>query len=227
MPNSLQIKRGLQASLPTGVSGELLFTTDTKRLYISDGSATNLLQGASTLLTTGAIPFSDSNGKLTMNASNLYWDNTNSRLGIGTATPSTAFQVVGTSTFQNIFTQTNATYDIGLNATRFRDAWFSRNVNCGSIWANNLALATTNLTLYNSSVSVIGTLFGTGNLLLSTGTQTDAGYKLDVNGTARVSGVMRSTDVFVIGGTATTNTANARFWSSGGQAPTKIGRAHV
>jgi len=49
---------------------------------------------------------------------------------------------------------------------------------------------------------------------------TDAGFRLDVNGTARVQGLMRSTEVFVIGGTATTNTANARFWSTGGQAPT-------
>jgi hypothetical protein len=59
---------------------------------------------------------------------------------------------------------------------------------------------------------------GTGNVLI--GTTTDAGFKLDVNGTARISGLTRSTDVFVVGGTATTNTANARFWSSGGQAPT-------
>jgi hypothetical protein len=58
-----------------------------------------------------------------------------------------------------------------------------------------------------------------GNTLI--GTTADTGtYKLDVNGATRVSGVMRSTDVFVVGGTATSNTANARFWSSGGQAPT-------
>jgi len=59
---------------------------------------------------------------------------------------------------------------------------------------------------------------GSGNVLINT--TTDAGFRLDVNGTARVQGLMRSTEVFVIGGTATTNTANARFWSTGGQAPT-------
>ena len=220
MSNNLQLKRGLQSALPIGLSGELLFTTDTKRLYLSDGSANNLLQGSDSIFTTGSIPFSNSSGKLTTDSSNFYWDDTNNRLGIGTATPTTTFQVLGTTTTQNIAAQTNATYDIGLLATKFRDGWFSRNLNCGSIWANNLAIAGTNLTLYNAAVSVIGTLFGSGNLLLSTGTQTDAGFKLDVNGTARVSGLMRSTDVFVVGGAATTNTANARFWSSGGQAPT-------
>jgi len=137
-------------------------------------------------LTSGSVLFSNGTTIAQDNA-NLFWDDTNNRLGIGTASPATTLQIAGTTTTQNILAQTGATYDIGVSATRFRDGWFSRNVNCGSIWANNLALATTNLTLYNSSVAVIGTLFGTGNLLLSTGTQTDAGFKLDVNGTLRVS----------------------------------------
>jgi hypothetical protein len=42
---------------------------------------------------------------------------------------------------------------------------------------------------------------------------------LEVNGSSRL-GFTRSTDIFVVGGAATTNTANARFWSSGGQAVT-------
>ena len=124
-------------------------------------------------------------------------------VGIGTATPTTTFQVLGTSTTQNIAAQTSATYDIGSLDTKFRDGWFSRNLNCGSIWANNLAIAGTNLTLYNAAVSVIGTLFGSGNLLLSTGTQTDAGFKLDINGTARVSG---QTTIKGAGATSATTT---------------------
>ena len=154
-------------------------------------------------LTSGSVLFSNGTTIAQDNAQ-LFWDDTNNRLGIGTATPATTFQVLGTSTTQNIAAQTNATYDIGLLATRFRDGWFSRNLNCGTIWSNNLAIATTNLTLYNAAVSVIGTLFGSGNLLLSTGTQTDAGYKLDVNGTARVSGIIYLTLGARIGTTTTT-----------------------
>jgi hypothetical protein len=142
-------------------------------------------------LTSGSVLFSNGTTIAQDNA-NLFWDDTNNRLGIGTASPATTLQIAGTTTTQNILVQTSATYDIGVSATRFRDAWFSRNVNCGSIWANNLALGATNLTLYNSSVAVIGTLFGTGNLLLSTGTQTDAGYRLDVNGTLRVNSTASS-----------------------------------
>jgi hypothetical protein len=56
------------------------------------------------------------------------------------------------------------------------------------------------------------------NNRLGIGTNTPT-VPLEVNGSSRL-GFTRSTDIFVIGGTATTNTANARFWSSGGQAPT-------
>ena len=73
-----------------------------------------------------------------------------------------------------------------------------------------------NTTVLGNSSTTFAAIYGNVGI----GTTTDAGYKLDVNGTARVSGLTRSTDVFVVGGTATTNTANARFWSSGGQAPT-------
>jgi hypothetical protein len=76
---------------------------------------------------------------------------------------------------------------------------------------------------------------GTGNVLqqsgnlfwdntnsrLGIGTATPT-VPLEVNGSSRL-GFTRSTDIFVVGGTATTNTANARFWSGGGQAPTAVG----
>jgi hypothetical protein len=117
----------------------------------------------------------------------------NGNIGIGTTTDAgykldvngTA-RVQGATTTQNILVQTGATYDIGVSATRFRDAWFSRNVQCGSVWTANIAIAGTNLTFYNNSVAVLGTLFSTGNLLLSTGTQTDiASAKLNVNSTTQ------------------------------------------
>ena len=159
----------------------------------------------------GSVLFAGTSGQISQDNSQLFWDNTNNRLGIGLATPTTTFQVLGTSTTQNIAAQTNATYDIGLLATRFRDGWFSRNLNCGTIWSNNLAIATTNLTLYNAAVSVIGTLFGSGNLLLSTGTQTDAGFRLDVNGTARVSDISYLT----LGARIGTTTTAAGIFPSG------------
>jgi hypothetical protein len=200
MPNTLQIRRGLQAALPTGLAGELLFATDTKRFYISDGSATNLLQGAATLLTTGAIPFSDANGKLTMSASNLYWDNTNNRLGIGTASPSNKFSVnVGTisGTIDSLYLDSDLANNAGGTGITLRTTATSGAI-VSSI-RNVITAAAAIRSLQISSLSREGIIFLTstttpvetmriganGNILI--GTTTDAGYKIDVNGTARVA----------------------------------------
>lgn len=46
MPSQILIKRGLQANLPSSASiGELLFTTDTKRVYVGTGSGITLVSG--------------------------------------------------------------------------------------------------------------------------------------------------------------------------------------
>lgn len=43
--------------------------------------------------TSGSVPYIDSNGNLTENNSNLFWDNANKRLGIGTSPPSSPLHV--------------------------------------------------------------------------------------------------------------------------------------
>ena len=50
-------------------------------------------------LTQGSILFAGTSGLISQNNTNLFWDNTNTRLGIGTTAPSTIFQVNGNSTF--------------------------------------------------------------------------------------------------------------------------------
>lgn len=74
----------------------------------------------------------------------------------------------------------------------------------------------------NYALRVRGTtnthFFSSGNIGVNT--TTDAGYKLDVQGIGRFTGLLRGDSGFVGGGSTTTNTANARFWSNGGQAPT-------
>ena len=49
----LQLRRGTKANLPTLASGELGFCTDTKEIYVGDGSANTLVGGGITL--TGAL----------------------------------------------------------------------------------------------------------------------------------------------------------------------------
>ena len=204
--NSVQITGSLTVSGsntftnigPAVFSGSINVTQGISGSFSGSGANLNSIPASAitglstTQIATGSVTASVSTGtgsfQITSGSTSFLFISSSGNVGIGTATPTTTFQVLGTSTTQNIAAQTSATYDIGSLDTRFRDGWFSRNLNCGTIWSNNLAIATTNLTLYNAAVSVIGTLFGSGNLLLSTGTQTDAGYKLDVSGSTRISG---------------------------------------
>jgi len=47
-------------------------------------------------LTQGSVPFVGTNGLISENNSSFFWDNTNSRLGIGTTTPASALDIFGT-----------------------------------------------------------------------------------------------------------------------------------
>jgi hypothetical protein len=51
--------------------------------------------GTSTAFTAGSVVFAGASGVYTQDNANLFWDNTNDRLGIGTATPSDLLHVAG------------------------------------------------------------------------------------------------------------------------------------
>jgi hypothetical protein len=53
--------------------------------------------GTTTAFTAGSVVFAGASGVYSQDNSNLFWDDTNNRLGIGTSTPSNALQVVGTA----------------------------------------------------------------------------------------------------------------------------------
>jgi len=214
MSNNLQLKRGLQSALPIGLSGELLFTTDTKRLYLSDGSANNLLQGSDSIFTTGSIPFSNSSGKLTTDSSNLYWDDTNNRLGIGTNAPAAKTSIVSTTALTGLYVENlgSATSPSAIFKNNQNTSYASIDILGGSLITNSnkfqfgqyssgdsffYLVGNNNLDFFTNSVNRIR-IFGGGNV--SIGTTTDAGYKLDVNGTARVSGTTNNLTITNQGG---------------------------
>jgi uncharacterized protein (AIM24 family) len=183
-------------------------------------------------------------GNVVSESANLFWDNTNGRLGIGTSSPSASVHSAGSvngsfsSLFQNTLIGSQASTAINLAnnlATSGGIATFSSNNNTAYL-RNNIVLASyptaSNVILATSFDMVSGgtgsiqlatggyggnptkmTLFGsTGNVLIqSGGTHTDAGFKLDVNGTARVT--MGASAEFRLG---TSSGLPAMLYSGGG-----------
>ena len=119
-------------------------------------NASKLNVGATPIVsgTVGRVLFQGT-GNVLQQSSSLFWDSTNNRLGIGTSTPTTALDVVGT--IKGTYVNTALVYGSG-----------------------DLDLA-----VAGGSTGIL-IKSATRNVLLNT--TTDAGFRLDVNGTARVQG---------------------------------------
>jgi len=76
----------------------------------TNASTTNL---SITSMTNGSILFVTSSGVVSQNNANLFWDNTNARLGIGTTTPATLFTVATTTNIFNVLSSGN----VGIGTT--------------------------------------------------------------------------------------------------------------
>ena len=179
--------------------------------------------------TVGRVLFQGT-GNVVSQSANLFWDETNGRLAIGTSTPAYALEVKksvagdhGTNiqntsnstsarSFFQISNDTNQYAEFLLNSstytgsTRFgitgQAAFMDANVTTilGTIGANSLIFGTNN----TERVRVFGS---TGNIAI--GTTTDAGYKTDINGSLRVNSSFSITSPSFAGGFSfTMNAAN-------------------
>jgi len=145
--------------------------------------ATGLTVGTTPITsgTVGRVLF-EGTGNVLQESANFFWDNTNARLGIGTASPTFRLEVQGGDVrFSNALTIGTA------GGTGFQ---FSSNT-ITTIQNGFLTIDTASGRHFNITNAAISSYYfrvapTTGNVLI--GTTTDAGYKLDVNGTARISG---------------------------------------
>jgi hypothetical protein len=181
--------------------------------------------------TVGRVLF-EGTGNVVQESANLFWDNTNGRLGIGTSSPTNDFEIAKNSATplvlrtRNLNTTTenrislandldevanfsifsslngNTTLRSKVFLTSTASNGFGFSLFSNSATANFSVLTTTSLT---ERFRIVGS---NGNVLINT--TTDAGYKLDVNGTARVSGALTvgGTQLFFNG--AFYNTINDR-----------------
>jgi hypothetical protein len=177
----------------------------------------DLVVGGSTSLAIGTTPITSGTigrilfqgtGNVLQQSANLFWDNTNNRLGIGTATPTQALDILGTNVVVSKIrssTNTGATIFQGFNDLNNSCEYGiigSTRAGTGALGSGNaylygsVDLAVTSLTNIKFGVGSILNermrIFGaTGNIVIqSGGTITDAGFRLDVNGTARVQNVL-------------------------------------
>lgn len=89
-----------------GQTGRLFVSTDTYEIYRDNGTTWDLIGGPGTSTITGSgtatqVAYFTSSQAIGSSA-NLYWDNTNGRLGIGTATPGTKIDIHGTGTIAQL-----------------------------------------------------------------------------------------------------------------------------
>jgi hypothetical protein len=117
--------------------------------------------------TSGRIFFQDAANVLQQSA-NLFWDSLNNTLNI-----------LGNASLNNIFAEGNIIVDTA-------NVWLSNGYAIGeySTGNNRIEFYTTKLSLITNGNDVM-TLFNSGNVAI--GTTTDAGFKLDVNGSARMT----------------------------------------
>ena len=235
----------------SGYTSTSVFTGTVAGLLGFDSSGNIITTSAS-----GGISGSGTAGQVTYwsgtsavtGSSNLFWDNTNGRLGIGTSSPAAKLSVGNPLTlnttalneFVTTFgTNVNSTSGIQMantnagslaefrfaitddtndpyvaftaasstnNATVFgnaRNTFFglisnvntgtARNILIGNYPNKDIILATNNAERLR--------LKGGGNLLL--GTTTDAGYRLDINGTGATDGALRVTGTALVTGAST------------------------
>lgn len=138
--------------------------------------------------TVGRILF-EGTGNVVQESANLFWDNTNGRLGIGTSVPARALDIVKTiasGALEGIKIEVNHSSSTSAAILDFIHTQFDARCRIQSIAGAGGANPTLSFIVRSTTAMSI---LQSGNVNIGN-TTTDAGFRLDVNGTARVSGTV-------------------------------------
>jgi hypothetical protein len=147
--------------------------------------------------TSGQVSFWNGTSSQT-GSNNLFWDDVNGRLGIGTNSPATIFQtIVGNSDFRFSQGTSNITPTIcaiNTNSNSKAVAILAGTIGSAFAYDNSgyFAIQSETKSSFNNNILGNGTVRlvvqSNGNVGIGVGS-TDAGFRLDVNGTTRLNGL--------------------------------------
>jgi len=138
-------------------------------------AGTDFIGGVGNLTTVGSVPYVSASGTLDQDAGQFFWDATNNRLGIGTATPAYALDVLG-----------------GLNTSDVAASQYHTTYATGVI--NNFGA--NNFLAFQSAGAEKMRISSTGNVGIGTNAP---GLSLDVNGVIRAASEANAINTINIG----------------------------
>jgi hypothetical protein len=124
--------------------------------------------GTATAFTAGSVVFAGASGVYTQDNANLFWDNTNDRLGIGTASPGERLTVAATANSAARITSTATTTALIIDNTN------------ANAWGSNLAIRTGGVAA--GYFGTIGSLLGSTSQDITAYADTGNGFRVYTNG---------------------------------------------
>ena len=157
----------------------------------SGGGGSMAIGGSITSATAGSVLFAGTSGVLSQDNANFFWDDANNRLGIGTITPAYTIDITGS--FRMLHNTNYPLLIVGRTSVRYATMTWDDPAGEGLFQTYARAFPLTfdaSTVKFMSSGSIRMRIFETsGNILIQNGgTFTDAGFRLDVNGTGRFNG---------------------------------------
>jgi hypothetical protein len=180
----------LAIATASGSQNGLLSSTDWTTFNGKQNALTNPVTGTGT---SGQVAYFTGTSAIS-SESNLFWDATNDRLGIGTALPNSILEIsAATPIFRIQASDTSNFHGIEFRQGAGLDAFIKQQPNSGEFRISNGRIVGWGgfTTFYNDTVEAMR-IFSGGNVFIGS-SPSNAGFKLDVNGTGRFSGALTGT----------------------------------